>query len=50
MTKYLTVRNGQKLMVWMPPPEGILYGWLPRGKNISVEVGMISVAAMYTVD
>jgi transposase len=25
-----------------------MYGWLPQGKNISVEAGMISVAAMYT--
>ena len=25
-----------------------MYGWLPRGKIVSVEAGMISVAAMYT--
>ncbi|WP_336421185.1 transposase, partial [Roseovarius sp. D22-M7] len=25
-----------------------MYGWLPRGKSVSVKAGMISVAAMYT--
>ena len=25
-----------------------MYGWLPRGKSVSVEAGVISVAAMYT--
>jgi hypothetical protein len=25
-----------------------MYGWLPRGKGVSVEAGMMSGAAMYT--
>ena len=31
-----------------PDRQGAMYGWLPRGKSILVEAGMISVAAMYT--